>query len=134
MTHSAFSRCAALAVVVTLSWLSPAFAFDQKPFDEAEFKAAQAAGKPVVAHVTAPWCPTCTAQHKTLDSLAKNPAYDAVTVFKVDFDEQEAAWKSLDARAQSTLIAFAGEKETGRLVGETAAEPIEKLLQSTITK
>jgi thioredoxin 1 len=127
-------KYAALTVILTASYVAPVYAFEQKTFDAAQFKSAQDGGKPVVVHVTAPWCPTCKAQHQVLDTLSKNTAYDAVTVFTVDFDSKPDVWKSLKARSQSTLIAFEGAKETGRLAGETAVKPIEALIQSSIAK
>lgn len=114
--------------------VSAAVALEQKTFDAAAFKAAQDAGKPVVVHVTAPWCPTCKAQHASIDSLAAKPEFASVTLFQIDFDTQADAWKSVGARSQSTLVAYAGSKETGRLVGETKAAPIEALITSALAK
>lgn len=127
-------RLVALSAAIACVNASTAFALEQKPFEAGAFKAAQDAGKPVIVHVTAPWCPTCKAQHATIDGLASNPAFADVTLFKVDFDSQADAWKSVNARAQSTIVAYAGAKETGRLVGVTKAKPIEILIQSTLTK
>ena len=42
--------------------------------------------------------------------------------------------KSFKATSQSTLIAFNGATETGRLAGETKADAIEALLKSTMKK
>ena len=103
-----------------------------KPFEAAAFKAAQEAGKPLLVDVFAPWCPTCKAQHKVLESLAAKPEYAGVTVFQVDYDNQAGVVKAFSANQQSTLIAFKGAKETGRSVGSTKAEAIEALLASTL--
>lgn len=110
----------------------PAAAFDAKKFDDAAFKAAQAAGGPVLVHVTAPWCPTCTAQHKALGEIGKKADYAKVAVFNIDFDTQADAMKALKANSQSTLIAFKGATETGRLVGATKADAIEALVKSSV--
>lgn len=109
-------------------------AFEAKKFDDAAFKAAQAAGSEILVHVTAPWCPTCVSQHKTVTELGKKPEFSKVTVFNVDFDSQGDIWKGFKANSQSTLIAFKGATETGRLVGATKADAIEALLQSTMKK
>ncbi len=125
----------AFSVAIALSAMAvPLAALEQKPFDAAAVKAAQEAGKPVIIHVTAPWCPTCTAQHAAIDALAGKPEFDHVTLFKIDFDTQEDAWTGFGARTQSTLIAFSGKQETGRLVGETKAAPIESLFASALAK
>ena len=107
-------------------------AFEEKPFDMAAFKAAQSAGKPVVVDVFAPWCPVCLAQQKVLATLAQNPKYDKLTLFKVDFDNQPDVLKSFKVRQQSTLIAFKGETETARSAGDTQAASIEALFDTTL--
>ena len=112
----------------------PAQAFEQKKFDKAAVEAAQTAGKPVLIHITAPWCPTCKAQHKVLDSLSKKPDLADIAVFDVDFDTQPEVVKSYKATSQSTLIAFNGTTETGRLAGATQPAAIEELLKSTMKK
>jgi hypothetical protein len=50
----------------------------------------------------------------------------------VDFDSQKDAVKYFGARMQSTLIAFKGEKETGRSVGDTNRSSIAALLSKTL--
>ena len=111
---------------------SAAQAFDTKPYDDAAFKAAQAAGAPVLVHVTAPWCPTCKAQHTALDEIGKKAGYEKVAVFNIDFDTQQDALKSFKANSQSTLIAFKGNKETSRLVGATKTDAIEALAATAL--
>lgn len=112
--------------------IGPGRAFEEKPFEMASFKAAQSAGKPILVDVFAPWCPTCAAQQKVLGPLKQNPAYDKLILFKVDFDNQPDVLKSFNVRQQSTLIAFKGETETGRSVGDTSAPGIEALLNTTL--
>lgn len=107
-------------------------AFDAKKYDDTAFKAAQAAGSSILVHVTAPWCPTCKAQHQALNSLSGKPELAKVAVFDVDFDSQKDALKAFNANSQSTLIAFKGATETGRLVGATKAEAIEGLIKSAV--
>ena len=110
---------------------SSSFAFETKPFDAKAFKYAQAQRRPILIDVFAPWCPYCKAQHQVLDHLKSNPAYDEIEVFQIDFDHQPEALRALKATKQSTLIAFRGDKETGRSVGVTDAQQIEDLLLST---
>lgn len=105
-------------------------AFEQAKFDAGLFKDAQSSGKSILVHVTAPWCPTCKAQHQALDSLGKKPEFKKVAIFDVDFDTQADVMKSFKANSQSTLIAFKGAEETGRLVGATKADAIETLIKS----
>ena len=123
-----------LAIFVTFAGATMASALEQKPYDAEVFKAAQAAGQPVVIHVTAPWCPTCKAQHQVLDELAKKPEYASITLYQVDFDSQKDVLKAFKATSQSTLIAFNGATETARVVGQTGAEAIEGLLVASTKK
>lgn len=127
--HAGFA--ALLLGVIALSG-TPSHAFDEKPFDAESFKAAQSAGKPILVDVFAPWCPTCKAQQKVLAALKDKPAYDALVVFKVDYDNQGDAVKSFNARQQSTLIAYKGAAETGRSVGDTDPQSIEALLMTAL--
>ena len=98
------------------------------PFTPAAFAAAQAAGKPILVHIWASWCPTCAKQTPTLATLAGDPAFKDMAVFRVDFDAQKDVVRQFGARMQSTLIVFHGSKETGRAVGETAPGAIRALL------
>ena len=120
-----------LGSLFALACSTPSFAFETKPFDANAFKDAQAQGRPILVDVFAPWCPYCKAQHEVLDQLKSNAAYEKITIFQVDFDHQPDALRTLKVTKQSTLIAFKGEKETGRSVGITDAQKIEDLLLST---
>ena len=122
-----------LIVAVAFTALSQAaYAFEAKSYDDAAFKAAQAAGSEILVHITAPWCPTCVSQHATLGKLGAKPEFAKLAVFNVDFDSQGDVLKGFKANSQSTLIAFKGATETGRLVGATKADAIEGLLKSTM--
>ncbi|WP_295557477.1 thioredoxin family protein [uncultured Hyphomicrobium sp.] len=120
--------------LLALAWAIalPAAAAGRQPYDAAALAAAQAAGKSILVHVSAPWCPTCKAQKPILDKLAADPAFKDVVMFELDFDTGGEALRTLNARSQSTLIAFKGEKETGRSAGDTSTEGIEALLKTAL--
>jgi thiol-disulfide isomerase/thioredoxin len=132
MRAAGFTKLAVLVFGALLLAGAPAQAFQTKAFDAASFKAAQSAGDAILVDVFALWCPTCKAQQQVFDSLKDKPEYAKVTVFKVDFDNQPDVVKSFGARMQSTLIAYKGEKETGRSAGDTNPQSIEALLASTL--
>ena len=134
MRPVALTQTILLAIFVTFAGATIASALEQKPYDAEAFTAAQSAGKPVVIHVTAPWCPTCKAQHQVLDGLAKKPEYASITLYQVDFDSQKDILKAFKATSQSTLIAFNGATETGRIVGQTGSKVIEDLLMASTKK
>ena len=126
------ARSLASAVVALTLSAGAALAFEEKPFAMDAFKAAQSAGKPILVDAYASWCPVCRAQQTVFKDLKTNPKYDSVVLFKVDYDNQRDALDTFNVQKQSTLIAFKGEKETGRTVGDTKAASIEKLIGTTL--
>ncbi len=90
-----------------------------KPFDQAGFEAAQAAGKPILVEIHADWCPTCRAQEPIISKLLQDPKNADFVVLRVDFDQQKDVVKRFHAQYQSTLIVFKGGKEVSRSTGET---------------
>ncbi len=115
---------ASLALMIPLATAAAA----EKPFTQDAFAAAQGAGKPIVVHVYAPWCPTCRTQEPIIHKLEADPNFSGVDAFRVDFDSQKDAVRALKATAQSTIIVFKGGKEVGRSVGETNPSAISDLL------
>jgi thiol-disulfide isomerase/thioredoxin len=119
------------ALLFSLATIAPASA-SPKPYDPAAFAAAQKAGQSILIHVTAPWCPTCKAQKPIVEKLAAQPEFKDLVIYEVDFDTGREALMAFKARSQSTLIAFKGDKETGRSAGDTNPGSIEALLKSTL--
>ncbi|TXN41688.1 thioredoxin family protein [Methylobacterium sp. WL30] len=101
-------------------------------YTPAAFDAAQKAGKPILVHITAPWCTTCAAQKPILSKLEADPKFKDLQVFDVDFDSRKDVVKKFGATMQSTLITYKGDKETGRSAGETKPEAIASLLDKAI--
>jgi thioredoxin len=122
----------ALAAAAGLFGASIGAAADEKPFDQAAFAAAQQAGKPILVHVTAPWCPTCKAQAPILSRLMSDPRFKNLVTFDVDFDTQKELLGKFQVRLQSTMIVFKGKQETGRSTGDTNPGSIEALLAKAI--
>jgi thioredoxin 1 len=122
-----FATIAAAAGLV-----APAYATETRTFDPGSFAAAQKAGKPIFVAIHASWCPTCKAQKPILGELMAAPKFNDLTYFVVDFDSQKDAVKYFGARVQSTLIAFKGETETGRSVGDTDRASLAALLNKTL--
>ena len=99
-----------------------------KPFDQAAFAAAQAAGKPILVEIHADWCPTCRAQDPVISELMREPKNAGFVVLRVDFDGQKDVVKRFHVQYQSTLIVFKGRKEVSRSTGETRKAEIEAQL------
>jgi thiol-disulfide isomerase/thioredoxin len=125
------SRRALFAFLALLGAIPAAFAAEQA-FTKDAFAAAQGAGKPVVVHVYAPWCPTCRAQEPILQKLEADPKFAGAQAFRVDFDSQKDAVRALKATSQSTIIVYKGAKEVGRSVGETNPKAIADLLDKAL--
>lgn len=126
------SRRTLLAAVAALAVAGPASARDPDPFDQAGFKAAQAAGEPIVIHVTAPWCGECRAQKPIVAELADQPEFAAMKLFNVDFDSQKDVLRAFRVQYQATFIVFKGETEVGRSTGVTEPAAIRALFEKAI--
>jgi thiol-disulfide isomerase/thioredoxin len=125
-------RSLLLVIVASVALSLPAAAAEWKPFDAAAFAQAQKDGKSILVDVFAPWCPTCRAQKPILEGLTAKPEFKDLLVLVVDFDTQKDVVRALKATAQSTLIAYKGDQETGRSVGDTNPGSIEALLDSAL--
>lgn len=132
MRFTAKILSAAAAGVVSMLIATSSFAAEIKPFETAAFEAAQKEGRPIVVDIAASWCPTCKAQKPIIQALAADAAYGEMVVFEVDFDSQKDVVHSLDARMQSTLIAYDGGTETVRSVGDTKPDSIKALFASAL--
>jgi thiol-disulfide isomerase/thioredoxin len=97
-----------------------------QPFDASAFKQAQAAGKPILVDVTAPWCPTCKMQRPIVQEIEKSTPN--LVVYEVDFDSSKDVLKRLRVQSQSTLIIFKGANEVGRSTGDTNPASIRALV------
>ncbi|MDO8280662.1 MAG: thioredoxin family protein [Burkholderiaceae bacterium] len=125
-----FQKAAVLAFLATLTSL--AMAGEIKPFSQQEFNALTRSGKAVVLDITAPWCPTCKEQKPILERLMKLPAYKDVTLMTIDFDSQKETLRKFKVTMQSTLVAFKGDREVGRSVGDTTPSGLEGLVKKTV--
>jgi thioredoxin len=121
-----------LAVATALTFAAVASAMSPQTFDDKAFAAAQDAGKPILLHVTAPWCPTCKAQTPILSKLEAQPKFKNLVVLNIDFDSKKDLLRKFNVRSQSTLIVFKGKQEAGRSTGDTNAASIESLLDKAI--
>lgn len=127
------NRRSLLAKAAFLAILSVGMAHaDQPRFNPEAFDGAQAAEKPILVHVTAPWCGTCKVQKPIVAKLAASPDFQSMTVFEIDFDSQKDALRTFGVRQQATMIVFKGRKEVGREVGKTDAKAIEALMRKAL--
>ena len=112
--------------------LAPSWANSAVPYSEDAFKAAQAAGGPILVEIHAWWCPVCKAQGPILDQLTAQPKFKDLKIFRVDFDGMKPVVQQFGAQMQSTLIVFKGSTEKGRSVGDTKEASIAALLGKSL--
>ena len=117
---------------LSLAIAGPALALQGSKFSPAALADAQKTGKAVLVEVSAPWCPTCKAQAPILGKLLSTDKFKGFVKLDVDFDSQKPDLQKLNARQQSTLIVYKGDKEMGRSVGDTNAASIEALLAKAL--
>jgi thiol-disulfide isomerase/thioredoxin len=129
--HMMVAAASALAFGTALAFAPFAQAAPQV-YSQQAFAAAQAAGKPILLHITAPWCPTCKAQKPILGKLETEPKFKNLVVLKIDFDSQKALLRKLHVVQQSTLITYKGKTEVGRSTGDTNLASIAALLGKTL--
>lgn len=99
-----------------------------EPYTPEAFAAAQMQNSPILVEIAADWCPTCQRQGEVIGALKDQMAFDGLTIFRVDYDDQRDAVREFRATTQSTLIVFRGETETGRAAGITSEEDISALI------
>ena len=122
---------AALAVMLSL-FAAGSFAAES-PFNQAQFEAQRASGKPLAVVFHADWCPTCRAQAPVLKELMQSPEFNGVTLFVANFDTEKALKQSLGVTQQSTIVVFKNGKESARSTGDTQQERLAALLRHGIS-
>ncbi len=122
----------ALAGATSLTIAGTSHAAQAFRFHWTAFDAARAAGGPLLADIPASWCSTCQVQQAIVTELVAEPRYSGYKIFVVAYDTQKDVMRQFGARQRSTLIAFNGSTETGRVVGDTRRSSIETLLESAV--
>lgn len=132
MHLSRMTIASAIALAAALALSGPARAATEAAFTQAQFEASEQQGRPILIHITAPWCPTCAQQRPVVEKLAADPRFAELIIYNVDFDTQKDVVRAFGAQSQSTLIAFHGKAETARSVGDTDPASITALVGRTL--
>jgi thiol-disulfide isomerase/thioredoxin len=134
MTIRKLLLCAAVlasAGVLAMS-ITRAVAAERHVYDAKAYQDALDAGKPILVHVTAPWCPQCKVQKPIVAAFAERPEFKDLTIFDVDFDTQKDALRQLHVQKQSTLVVYKGKVEVDRAAGITQRDAIEALMRKAL--
>ena len=124
-----------IVLLSTFGIISPSYADTHKKcltmalaldYSDEIFSAAQKAGKHIVIDIWKEGCPTCKAQHPTLEKAKK--IYPNAVFLKVDFSNDKDTVRKFQVVKQSTIIVFRGEEETGRVLGETKENKLLELI------
>ncbi len=118
-----------LAAIALSAACNLALALDIQPYAPETLAAKQKAGESVALHFHADWCPTCRAQEKVFNGW-KGDASVPGTLLIVNYDKERELKRQLGVRTQSTVIAYKGGKETGRLAGDTDPKALRAMLDS----
>jgi thioredoxin 1 len=121
-----------LVAIATAMTLLPAFFVVADESQMRQVDQAIESGKPILVHVTAPWCETCQAQKPIVKDLLSRPDLSGLTKIDVDFDSQKDVLAKLRVTTQSTMIVFKDGKEVDRQVGQTDPAAIEALLKEAL--
>ena len=103
------------------------------PFTPENFQAARKNNEKILLHFQADWCPTCRTQKEKLAGLEKDGVLKGVTLFSVDYDKETEFKREIKVTAQSTLVAFQGALETGRLTGATGEKILKEFIEKNLT-
>jgi thioredoxin 1 len=117
-------------VAATLASATPAYAGPVQAFDQARFNALRASGAPILVFVAADWCPTCRVQGPIIGRLGAEAGFAPLNIFRLDFDKQKVERRALRASRQATIIAYRGQAEVARSVGETAEAQIRATMRA----
>ncbi|MEO8241435.1 MAG: thioredoxin family protein [bacterium] len=136
MKRRSFLTLAGAGITLPLFSL-PAKAADRVFYTPGLAEKAMADGQVVLLDFWTNWCSTCAAQGRAIDAIrAANPAYDkAITFITVDWDVYADSDLSmaLQIPRRSTLVAFKGNTELGRIVAGTSQADIKALLDLALT-
>src|SRR5262245_54299804 len=100
-----------LTLTAAVGISSPTLGASRQKFSQQAFAEAQASGKPVLLHITAPWCGTCRAQKPIVAKLELLPKFKDLQIFEIDFDTSKDLLRTLRVIHLSTMIVYRGQQE-----------------------
>ncbi|MGF1621202.1 MAG: thioredoxin family protein [Rhodomicrobiaceae bacterium] len=104
-----------------------------KPYQANAFEQAMSAGKTVIVHVHAEWCPVCHRQVPALQALADDPALADAEFIQVNFDKDRDFLQANRISGQSVILVFREGREVERLIGVTDSARIQSAVKAAVS-
>lgn len=122
-----------LVVLALFFTATAAHAGSLKPYEASAFEQAVSAGKTVIVHVHADWCPVCHRQVPALQSLADDPAMADAEFIQVNFDKDRDFLQANRIPSQSVILVFKDGREVERLIGVTDSARIQSAVKAAVS-
>lgn len=111
---------------------STKYEFSFPVLSNAEYQSQMQSGKTIAVAINATWCPTCMAQHKSLESVAPNYK-SKIAIYAYDWDEIDS-FVGPKVKQRTTIAIFQNDKIIDELIGETRKEKIAEFLDKHTSK
>ena len=103
-----------------------------RPFNNEQFEKAQKDNKNIVLVFSKADCPGCRAQIPTLIKVLKEPEFQSIEVFQIDFINQPDLNKKFNVPGWTHLVGFKGNKEVKRAAGAKSPSQIRTFLKYVV--
>jgi len=117
--------------ILILIFIVPAEAVEKKTnFTEEIFENAKASGKTIVINSYEVWCGTCSKQTKILDQAEKE--FKDIIFLSYEQSKNKDIAQKLKVKYWTTIVVYKGNKEVGRIMGQTDKKIIYSIIEKGI--
>ncbi|HIF61789.1 MAG TPA: thioredoxin [Candidatus Pelagibacter sp.] len=117
--------------ILILIFIVPAEAVEKKTnFTEEIFENAKASGKTIVINSYEVWCGTCSKQTKILDQAEKE--FKDIIFLSYEQSKNKDIAQKLKVEYWTTIVVYKGNKEVGRIMGQTDKKIIYSIIEKGI--
>ena len=117
--------------ILILIFTTSAEAVEKKTsFTEEIFENAKASGKTIVINSYEVWCGTCSEQTKILDQAEKE--FKDIIFLSYEQSKNKDIAQKLKVKYWTTIVVYKGNKEVGRIMGQTDKKIIYSIIEKGI--
>tara|TARA_B110000438_G_scaffold179603_1_gene171667 strand:+ start:553 stop:924 length:372 start_codon:yes stop_codon:yes gene_type:complete len=117
--------------ILVLIFTTSAEAVEKKTnFTKEIFENAKASGKTIVINSYEVWCGTCSKQTKILDQAEKE--FKNIIFLSYEQSKNKDIAQSLKVKHWTTIVVYKGNKEVGRIMGQTDKKIIYSIIKRGI--